>query len=195
MGAIHAPFSLDRMERAVDKVRERLARATSILEEAHIPYAVAGGNAVALWVTTVDEAAVRNTRDVDILIRRADLEAVKLALEAQGFVYRHTAGIDAFLDGPDSKVRDAVHVIFDGEMVRAHEALPNPGVADYVESGGVRVLSLEALVQIKLTAFRDKDRTHLRDLLDVGLIDELWCAKYPPELAARLKHLIDTPEG
>lgn len=191
----HAPFSLERLERAVEKVQERLARATAILERTGIPYAVAGGNAVALWVTTVDEAAVRNTRDVDILIRRDDLEAVKAALEAQGFVYRHTAGIDVFLDGPDAKVRDAVHVIFAGEMVRAHEALPNPGVEDSVESGGIRVLSLEALVQIKLTAFRRKDQVHLQDMLELGLIDESWCAKYPQELAARLKHLIDTPEG
>jgi hypothetical protein len=190
-----APFSLERLERAVDKVRERLERATSILERAGIPYAVAGGNAVALWVTTVDEAAIRNTRDVDILIRRGDLAAVKTALESHGFVYRHTAGIDVFLDGPDAKVRDAVHLIFAGEMVRAHEALPNPGVENSVESGGVRVLSLEALVQIKLTAFRDKDRTHLRDMLEVGLIDETWCDKYPQELADRLKQLIDTPEG
>ena len=45
------------------------------LEGAGIPYAVAGGNAVASWVARVDEAAVRNTQDVDILIRREDLDA------------------------------------------------------------------------------------------------------------------------
>jgi hypothetical protein len=80
-------------------------------------------------------------------------------------------------------------------MVRAHEALPNPGVYDSVESGGVRVISLEAVVEVKLLMFRCIDRVHLRDMLDVGLVDESWCAKYPDELAARLKHLIDTPEG
>ncbi len=66
------PFSLERMVRAVEKVRERLLRATAALENASIPYAVCGGNAVAVWVTRVDESAVRNTRDVDILIRRSD---------------------------------------------------------------------------------------------------------------------------
>jgi hypothetical protein len=76
----HLTFSLERMERAVDKVRERLQRTTAILGAARIPYAIVGGNAVALWVTTVDEAAVRNTRDVDILIRRADFEAARQAL-------------------------------------------------------------------------------------------------------------------
>jgi hypothetical protein len=55
--------------------------------------------------------------------------------------------------------------------------------------------ALRALVQIKLTAIRDKDRTHVRDLLDVGLIDASWCGYYPPELAARLQLLVDTPDG
>jgi hypothetical protein len=57
------------------------------------------------------------------------------------------------------------------------------------------VLDLEALVRIKLTSYRDKDWTHLRDLLDVGLIDGNWCWRYPAELAARLQPLIDTPDG
>src|SRR5438270_10106524 len=72
---------LDRMERAVAKVRERLLRATSALNQAGLPYAVAGGNAVASWVATVDEGAVRNTRDIDLLVRRSDLPAIATALE------------------------------------------------------------------------------------------------------------------
>jgi len=189
------PFSLERMVRAVEKVRERLLRATAALENASIPYAVCGGNAVAVWVTRVDESAVRNTRDVDILIRRSDLDAVKTALLAAGFDYKHTAGLDLFLDGPSARARDAVHIVFAGEKVRPEELLPNPDVTESVPSDQFRVLDLEALVRIKLTSFRDKDRTHLRDLLDVGLIDGNWCWRYPAELAARLQSLIDTPDG
>jgi hypothetical protein len=70
------------MIEAVQAVRERALRATAALERAGIPYAVAGGNAVAAWVSRVDRAAVRNTQDVDILVRRADFYAVKAALEA-----------------------------------------------------------------------------------------------------------------
>ena len=73
------PFSLDRMVRAVEKVRERLLRATAALETANVPYAVIGGNAVAAWVARVDEAAVRNTADVDILLRRDDLPVARAA--------------------------------------------------------------------------------------------------------------------
>jgi hypothetical protein len=188
-------FSLDRMVRAVEKVRERLLRAAGALERAGIPYAVAGGNAVALWVSRVDEAAVRSTRDVDILIRRSDLDAAQSALAAAGFVYRHSKGVDLFLEGPEGKARDAVHVVFANEKVRPHEALPSPDVTDAEPAAEFRVLSLDALVRIKLTAYRDKDRTHLRDLIDVGLIDGSWYERLPAELAGRLRQLIETPEG
>lgn len=188
-------FSLDRMVNAVEKVRQRLLRAAGALEGARVPYAIAGGNAVALWVSRVDEAAVRNTQDVDILLRRADLPAARAALESAGFVYRHTAGVDVFLDGPDAKARDGVHVIFANEMVREGEAAANPDVAASETAGAYRVLALEALVQIKLTAFRRKDQVHLLDMIGVGIIDASWVAKYPPELGARLQSLLDDPNG
>lgn len=186
---------LDRMVLAVDQVRERLLRATAALEEAGVLYAVVGGNAVAAWIARVDVAAVRNTQDVHILLRRSDFAAAEAALAGAGFFYRPVAGMDVFLDGPNAKARDAVHVIFAGEKVRSHEALPNPDAAQFVFLTHYKVLSLEALVQIKLTAFRDKDRTHLRDLLGIGLIDATWTQRYPPELAARLQLLVDTPDG
>ena len=188
-------FSLDRAVNAVEKVRQRLLRATAALEAARVPYAVAGGNAVALWVSRVDEAAVRNTQDVDILIRRSNFAAAQSALEAAGFVYRHTAGLDVFLDGPNAKIRDAVHIVFAGEMVRAGEALANPDTNESEAAEHFRILSLEALVRIKLTAFRDKDRVHLRDMIDVGLIDATWLTRLPAVLAERLKSLIETPNG
>jgi hypothetical protein len=183
------------MIRAVEKVRERLERATRALDRAGVPYAVAGGNAVAAWVARVDEAAVRNTQDVDLLLRRDDLPAVTAALAGAGFVYRHVAGLDLFLDGPEAKARDAVHVVFAGEKVRPDYLLPAPDVTESERPGPFTVLNLDALVRMKLTSYRDKDRTHLRDLLDVGLIDAAWCPRLPPELAARLQHLIDTPGG
>src|SRR3954467_6121837 len=114
-------FSLDRMARAVEKVRERLLRACGALEAAGVPYAVVGGNAVASWVSRVDEAAVRYTQDVDLLLNRSDLEAAKKALEGAGFVFRHVKGIDMFLDGPEAKARDAVHILFAGERVRSED--------------------------------------------------------------------------
>jgi hypothetical protein len=193
--ALAANISWERMIRAVEKVRERLLRASAALEKAGIPYAVVGGNAVASWVSAIDEAAVRNTQDVDLLLRRSDLEAATAALAQVGFIRRHVAGIDLFLDGPKAKARDAVHVVFAGEKVRPEYALPAPDVSEVQQAPFFRVLNLEALVRMKVTSFRDKDRTHLRDLLEVGLIDASWCQRFPPELAARLQELVDNPQG
>ena len=169
--AAYAEVSWKRMGNAVENVHQRLLRATSALEQAKVPYAVAEDNAVAAWVSRVDEAAVRNTQDVDIVLRRADLLAARTALERAGFVYRHAASIDMFLDGPDAKARDAVHIVFAAEKVRADYAAPVPDVSESEETETFRLLSLDALVRMKLTSFRDKDRVHLRDLMEVGLVD------------------------
>ena len=63
----------ERIERAVEIVKDRLRRVTQALNAAEIPYAVIGGNAVQFWVAQVDESVVRNTRDVDIILNRSDL--------------------------------------------------------------------------------------------------------------------------
>lgn len=186
--------SLDVMENAVEKVRLRLLKATRALTDAKVRYAVAGGNAVAAWVSTVDEGAVRNTRDVDLMLNRSEFELAKEALESAGFVYRHVAKIDIFLDSADSSARDAVHIVFADEKMKEHEPFPNPGLDDIVQTPFFTVLSLESLVKIKLNAYRDKDRTHLRDLIEVGLINETWTAQLPSPLNERLQHLLDNPE-
>jgi hypothetical protein len=185
--------SLDRMVDAVENVRRRLLRASAALRDARVDYAIAGGNAVGSWVSRVDPGAVRNTPDVNILLRRSDLPAARTAMEGAGFVYRHIAGIDMFLDGPAGRPRDGVHILFADERVRPTDAQPHPSVTESEEVPGFRVISLEALVRIKLIANRDKDRTHLRDMLDVGLIDASWLPKLPPALAQRFQHLLDTP--
>lgn len=102
---------LKRMERAVERVRERLLRVTSLLNAAGIDYAVAGGHAVAAWVSTVDEAAVRNTRDVGLVVRERDIERMRAVLEPEGYRYRHVAGLDMFLDPEGTKAREAVYLV------------------------------------------------------------------------------------
>ena len=186
--------SLERMVRAVEKVRIRLLRAATALEQAKVPYAVVGGNAVAAWVARMDETAVRNTQDVDILLRRGDLETAKNALAAAGFVYRHVKGVDMFLDGPEAKARDAVHVVFSGEKVRPEYLLPVPDVTDAEQTPEFRLLNLEPLVRMKLTSFRRKDQVHVLDLAEVGLVDETWLSRFPPELSERLQELLDSPD-
>ncbi|HXD88304.1 MAG TPA: hypothetical protein VN641_17580 [Urbifossiella sp.] len=183
------------MIRAVEKVRQRCARAVNALEASRVPYAVIGGNAVANWVASIDEGAVRNTRDVDILIRRSDFEAAKIAMEAAGFMFDRIYGVDLFLDGPDAKASEGVHLLYAGEKVKDDDLLASPDVVESERGAAFQVISLEALVRMKLVSFRRKDQVHLQDMTRLGLIDSTWPDRFPPALADRLREIIADPDG
>lgn len=102
---------LARIVNAQEKIQARLLLVSRLLNEADIPYAIVGGNAVAAWVATVDESLIRATRDVDVLVRPDDLARIREVLEAGGFVFRHAAEMDMFLQSPDAKAGDAIHLI------------------------------------------------------------------------------------
>jgi hypothetical protein len=189
------PVSLERMVRAVEKVRERLLRTATALEQAGIPYAVVGGNAVAAWVSRVDEAAVRNTQDVDVLIRRPDFDRVKAALENAGFVHGSTMDLEFFLDGPNAKIRDAVHLLMAGEKVRSHYDSATPDVDQSHRGNEFQVVDLQPLVEMKLNSWCRKDQVHLMDMIGVGLLDATWPSRFSPSLGKRLQELLDNPEG
>jgi hypothetical protein len=186
---------LDRVEQAVAMVKERLKRAVAALEAAGVPYAVVGGHAVAAWVSQIDPAAVRTTVDVDILITRVDFDRARAALEAVGFVHSFTFGIDIFVDGPEGKAREAVHIVFAGERVKPGDAVPAPDLSATAAFEGYKIVEFDRLLVMKLTAFRDKDRTHLRDMIDVGLIDAATLDRLPPDLRPRLEQLLNNPDG
>jgi putative nucleotidyltransferase-like protein len=184
-------FSWERMIAAVEEVRARACRAAGALQQAGIPHIVVGGHAVASWVARVDKEAVRNTKDVDLMVRREDFPRVIEILESIGFIHQNVSGIDLFLDGPQGSVRSAIHIVFAGEKVRPEYVLPTPEITEAEAGPEFPVPTLDALVRMKLTSFRLKDQVHLLDMLDVGLIDESWSGRFPPELAARLKEIVD----
>ena len=189
---------MDGWRRAMDageRVFERARRTAAALEAAGVPYAMIGGNAVAAWVGSRDEGAIRYTKDVDILLRRADMPAADAAMSAAGFVPAEVFGVPMYLDGPDGKPSQAVHVIVAGEKVKPMDAVPAPDVAESEPSPDYQVIGLEGLLRMKLVAYRDHDRTHIRDLLGVGLIDATWPARFPPPLDARLQAVLDDPDG
>lgn len=179
---------IDRMVRAIETVRERLLIAAHALETVQIPYAVVGGNAVAAWVATVGPSAVRNTPNVDILIRRSDCDRAISVLR--------TSGVDVFRPcHTNMRRRRMVQLLFGGEKVNEDHAWPAPDTFDSTIIDNFRVLTLDALLRMKLTSFRTVDAVHIRDLIEVGLVDQSWVSRLPPELAGRLQQLIDTPEG
>jgi hypothetical protein len=104
-------------------------------------------------------------------------------------------GSDVFPDGPDAKVRDAVHLLLAGERAVSDAIEPAPELRYAEPDDGFELVPLEDLVRMELTAFPDQDRMHLRDLASVGWVDETWPDRFPPVLAERLQAIVDDPEG
>lgn len=180
---------------ALDEVDRRLERIAASMERTGVPFAFVGGQAVAMWVATKDPAATRTTKDVDILIRRDDLPQARKAALAAGMDYFEVLGVGMFLEQNDPNPRHAVHLVWASEKVRPEYLLPSPSI-DECELLGTnrRVVSLQGLVLMKLMANREHDRTHLRDMIDVGLVTREMSSGLPAELAARLDQLL-TEQG
>jgi len=202
IGTVIGPVSWERMSEGIEKVKARLKRATATLDAAGIEYAVIGGNAVAAWVSRVDDSVVRNTRDVDLLVRRADMPRIIPAMRDAGFIHRSVSilggkgRIEMFLDGPGAKVREGVHLIFADEKVNEEAIEPSPGVSDIDPTHrDFRLIDLLALVTMKLTAYRRKDQVHLLDMMEIGQLDASWLPRVPPALRQRLQDLLDDPDG
>ena len=137
---------------------------------AGLDYRVVGGLAAYLYVEEAEPDAGRLTKDIDIIVRREDLQKIGSAVEPFGLEYRHVAGVDMLVRREQPSARRAVHLIFTLEKVRPEypEATPDLGSPKTLQ--GIRVLSLADLVRMKLTSFRLKDQLHIKDLDEAGLI-------------------------
>ena len=129
---------------------------------AEIDYRIVGGLAVYLYVEEAAPDAGRLTRDIDIAVRREDLERIEKAVEPYGLRYRHVASIDMLVQIKEPTARRAVHMLFTGEKVKADslEATPELGTPQRIH--GVRLIPLADLLRMKLTSFRAKDEAHIR---------------------------------
>src|SRR5712691_6385905 len=149
-----------------------LHKITDALTAEGIPHELIGGLAVFIHVEEADPTHSTLTRDVDLMVRRADLDRIKLAA-----------------------AKNAVHLIFSGEKVRPHQATPNPPIAPEkkrILGEDVLVIPVVDLLRMKLSAFRDKDRVHIRSMDAAGLISTEVEEKLPGELRARLQQVRET---
>jgi hypothetical protein len=180
---------------AVDRVEKLLRKVGKALDKARIPYAVIGGNAVAAWVATVDDGAVRATKDVDILVRRGDLPSITEALRPAGLVPIEVLGVTIFVDRRRPNPRTGVHLVFANEHIRPHYTHPAPDPESAVRSqAGFLIVDLPALVRMKLQSFRRVDQVHIEDLLRIGLLHESLINELPADLRERLQHIQATME-
>lgn len=182
----------DRMERAVRRVQDCLDHVSRLLRDHGIRYAVGGSNAASLWIATVDKSAVRQARDVELVVYAADLVQASDVFLAHGFQRLESARASSFglIDSPSK--RPILRLTTFEEFCKPQPQLEIDGVC---RVQGYEVLTLDALVRQMLVRHKLDDRVDLRDMMDVGLVDATWPAKFSPELAARLQHLLDTPDG
>jgi len=173
-----------------DKRVEQLFQLAEILEKAFssagIDYRIVGGLAIYLYVETADPDGGRLTRDIDIVVRREDLERIAKAVEPFGLRHRRAAGMDMLVQSEAPSARRAVHLVFFGEKVRPDYSEPVPKIGSYETVRTLRVIPLPDLVRMKLTSFRAKDETHIRDLDDAGLITPEIETTLPAVLRERL---------
>jgi len=180
---------------AAERVWDRMHRTAAALNEARVPFVVIGGNAVGVWVATRDEGAVRNTPNVNILMDRRDWARAIAAMSASGFDAANPDGLPVFLDRNDPSPRRGVHVHFAGEPIRPGASVIAPAVKVGIAHDGVPALDLKELIVLKLSAFRNIDRVHIRDMIRVGLISDAIADQIPAELRLRLEEIRANPDG
>ena len=124
------------------------------------------------------------------------LRARRCSCQARGtLAFGNAYGVDFFLDGPNAKPSEGVHLIFEGEKIKAEYFTTSATLNESESSDHFRVVSLDALVRMKLESNRPKDQAHVVDLFNVGHIDETWPAKFPSPLRERLELLINDPNN
>jgi hypothetical protein len=157
-----------------------------IFTAAGLEYRIVGGLAVYLYVEEVSPDAGRLTKDIDVAVRRADLDRIAKAAEAFGFEHRHAAGVDMLVRPEQPSARRAIHLVFSGEKVRPEYVEPAPELGPYRKIRGLRLIPPADLVRMKLTSFRFADQAHLKDLDEAGVITPEIETVLSPHLLERL---------
>lgn len=164
-----------------------LHKITDGLTAENIPYEVIGGLAVLIHVEEANPEFTSLTRDVDLIVRRSDLERIKLTVARNGFRFRHSFGEDMLIYGDGKSAKNAVHLIFNRE-----KASPIEPERKRIHGKEVMVIPVADLLQMKLTSNRDKDRVHIRSMDAAGLLTHETERRLTPELLSRLKHIRET---
>ena len=161
-------------EKRVEGIFDLAERVEEAFSAAGLEYRIVGGLAAYLYVEEREPDAGRLTRDIDIAVRREDLRRIAEAVQPFGLEYRHVAGVDMLTPSGQPSARRAVHL----------EAAPELGPCRRIRR--LRLVPLADLVRMKLTGFRSKDETHLKDLDEAGLITPEIESGLSPILRERL---------
>jgi len=165
----------------LDALRRRLA-------QEGIPFAVIGALALRHY------GFVRHTEDIDILTTREGLEQIHARLVGRGIVAR-APGLRKSLRETEHQVD--IDVVTAGEHAGSPESpveYPPPDSPAFVEVGGLRLPTLEALVTFKIASgiwgHRGQDLIDVQRLIRANGLTEPFADRLVPELRQKFLELL-----
>ena len=172
------------------ELQETLRRITRRLEEIGVPYAIAGGMAL------FHHGVRRFTQDVDLLVSAEGLRSIHEKLEGLGYVppFKNSKNLVDTTSG--LRIEFLVTGQYPGDEKPKPVAFPDPANAS-VEIGGIRVLGLPHLVELKLASGMTGGVMRMKDFTDVvALIQTLklardWSRELNPYVRAKFEELWD----
>ena len=134
------------------------------LDEDGVDYALVGGLAVGVW------GAPRATKDIDLLVRAADVALAKTALRSRGYTLE--ALPMQFTDGMQMQ---RVSKLVEGQLVTVDLILVDHNLEPIwqsrqrraIESAELSVVSREALIAMKVAAGRPQDQADVVKLTEL----------------------------
>lgn len=160
-------------------VHDSLRRIARRLDALGVPYALAGGMAMFL------HGYRRFTEDVDILVTREGLAAIKAGLTGLGYVppFEKSKNLRDTENGV--RIEFIVTGGFPGDGLPKPVAFPDPAAVSTMIDG-VRVVTLETLVQLKLASGtapgRRKDLGDVQELIRVKRLPEDFADRLDPSV-------------
>lgn len=158
------------------------------LEREKIPFGLIGGLALRHYGYT------RFTEDVDILTTRDGLDRIHETLVGRGLLPRGP-GLRKKLRQTQFKVN--IDVITAGEHAGANDSptvFPSPESDAFVEKNGILVLTLEKLVELKISSgvwgHRNQDLVDVEKLIQANSLAENFADKLPATLRPKYLELL-----
>ena len=177
-------------ERGMYSSAEDLERILQLFAEAGVPFELIGGLAVNAHLMAASKRSRSFlTRDIDVLVRRSDLDAIVGAAKLLGFEPKRMLGVFALI-GPGQELSESVHMLFVGEKPKSTCPIQNPDLnPEDKDLFGltVPVAPVRDLLILKLNSLRPKDVVHLEVLDQVGFITLEVEQSLPGVLRARLE--------
>ena len=177
-------------EHGMYSLLEDLELLLRVFEEAAVPFELIGGVAVNAHLLAASERSRSFvTRDIDVLVRQADLPSIQAAASRFACSPKRIVGGYALVL-PNSDLSEAVRLIFATEKPRSSYPVFTLDLApEFIElfDKKIPVAPLRDLLITELNSMQPKDLVHLEILDETGLISSEMELQLPSALRERLQ--------